>query len=82
MVLYQRVGIRKNEGEGFTTGRDPTGGVFEVQLFFKRKTSFQISYIFQQRYIYISFLKENAFIIERLPLEPPTILACINPPNN
>ena len=29
LMPYQRVGMWRNEGEGFTTGGDPIGGVFE-----------------------------------------------------
>ena len=45
LVSYERVSMRRNEGEGFTTGRDPSGGVFEIKLPLW-KTSFQISYFF------------------------------------
>ena len=29
--------MRRKEGEGFTIGRDPTGGVFEEKLFLMKK---------------------------------------------
>ena len=45
---YQRVGMRKNKEGEFTTDRDPTRGVFETKTNFQG--SFQISYLFQQRY--------------------------------
>ena len=32
LVSYQRIGMRRKKGEVFTTGRDPTGGVFEEKL--------------------------------------------------
>ena len=82
-VSYQGIGIKRMEGEGFTTGRDPTGGVFEEKLSLLKEIIFQMSYLFQQRYGDIFSLKENAFLQNKgIPLEPPTILVCINPSNN
>ena len=59
---YQRVGMRKDKEREFTTDRDPTGGVFETKTSFQ--TSFQISYLFFNKDIEISFLKGKCFIID------------------
>ena len=50
LVSYQGIGIKRMEGEGFTTGRDPTGGVFEEKLSLLKELLFQMSYLFQQIY--------------------------------
>ena len=50
LVSYQGIGMKRMEGEGFTTGHDPTGGVFEEKLSLLKELLFQMSYLFQQRY--------------------------------
>ena len=53
--------MRRNEGEGFTTGRDPTGGVFESKtIFVKKKLLFKYLTFFNKD-IEISFLKGRCF---------------------
>ena len=59
-MLYQRVGIRRNEGEGFTTGRDPTGGVFEAKLISNEKLLFKYLTFFNKD-IDISFFRRKCF---------------------
>ena len=67
LVSYQRVGMSRNEGEGFTTGRDPTGGVFEAKQFLLKNFLFKYLTFFNKD-IEIYFLKENAFIKQKTTL--------------
>ena len=60
VVLYQRVGIRRNEGDGFTTGRDPTGGVLKHKYFSNEKLLFKYLTFFNKD-IEISFFRRKCF---------------------
>ena len=70
---YQGVGMKGMEGEGFTMGRDPTGGVFEEKLFLLKETSFSNVLSFSTRiWRYIFFKRKMLLKNKGIPLEPPT----------
>ena len=82
LVSYQRIEMRRKEGEGFTTGRDPTGGVFEEKLSLL-KTSFKNALSLSIKICRYLFFKKKMFLQnKRTTFEPPTILLCIHPSNN
>ena len=81
LVSYQRIEMRRKEGEGFTTGRDPTGGVFEEKLSLL-KTSFKNALSLSIKICrYLFFKRKKCFYkTKELPLSlPPYYYAFILP---
>ena len=71
LVSYQRIEMRRKEGEGFTTSHDPTGGVFEEKLSLL-KNFFSNALPFSTKIWRYLFFKENALQNKGIPLEPST----------